>query len=114
MDAGAAAECKRLRWRCRRGMRELDVLLERYLDDVWPGAVATERRAFAALLEWPDPEIAALLFGRRDCNDAAIAAVVAACTQPRRGKGGAGATAGAPAATARGAGPAGDPRLLES
>lgn len=100
MDAGAAAECKRLRWRCRRGMRELDVLLERYLDEVWPGAGAAERRAFAALLEWPDPDIAALCFGRRRSSDPAIAAVVAACTQPRRGEGG--------------AGPAGDPRLLES
>jgi antitoxin CptB len=106
MDAGADAERKRLRWRCRRGMRELDVLLERYLAEVWPGAGEAQRRAFAALLEWPDPELAALCFGRRSTTDPEIAAVVAAWTRLRTGEG--------PGGEASGGGSAGDPRLLES
>ena len=42
-----------LRWRCRRGMRELDVLLERYLRERYPSAPAAEQQAFAALLDLP-------------------------------------------------------------
>jgi antitoxin CptB len=106
MDAGADAERKRLRWRCRRGMRELDVLLERYLAEVWPGAGEAQRRAFAALLDWPDPELAALLFGRRTTTDPEIAAVVAASARLRAGE--------APGGEAAGGGPAGPARLLES
>jgi antitoxin CptB len=54
----------RLRWHCRRGLRELDVLLERFLQERWPAATAEERAGFAALLELPDPELAALCLGR--------------------------------------------------
>ena len=39
------AELRRLRWRCRRGMRELDQLMLRYLDQ---RAVAAEEAAQAA------------------------------------------------------------------
>jgi len=100
MDAGADAERKRLRWRCRRGMRELDVLLERYLAEVWPGAGETQRRAFAALLDWPDPELAELLFGRRQTTDPEIAAVVAAAARLPEGEAPGGGAAGRPAVRA--------------
>ncbi len=46
-----------LRWRCRRGMKELDVLLERYVDTRWPSAPPGERAAFLGLLEAQDPVI---------------------------------------------------------
>jgi antitoxin CptB len=46
-----------LRWRCRRGMKELDVLLERYMDTRWPSAPPGERAAFVGLLEAQDPVI---------------------------------------------------------
>ena len=54
----------RLRWRCRRGRRELDLLLERYLNDRYGQASAAERAAFEALLERSDPELEDLLTGR--------------------------------------------------
>ena len=47
-------ELSRLRWRCRRGMRELDLLLTRYLDRCWPEASDSERRLFLQLLESED------------------------------------------------------------
>ena len=109
MDAGADAERKRLKWRCRRGMRELDVLLGRYLAEVWPAASEAQRRAFAALLEWSDPELAALLFGRRCSSDPGIAAVVAACTERCPGADGASKSTREPAAAPDATGPAGDP-----
>jgi antitoxin CptB len=53
-----------LKWRCRRGMRELDVLLERYLQERYPSAPAGEQQAFAALLEAPDPQLFAYVVQR--------------------------------------------------
>jgi antitoxin CptB len=56
-DAGAPA-AGQLLWRCRRGMKELDVLLERYARAALPGAAREEQARFAALLELPDPQLA--------------------------------------------------------
>jgi antitoxin CptB len=59
---GAPGEAAgRLLWRCRRGMRELDVLLERFARQALPGAPASERWAFERLLELSDPLLAGYL-----------------------------------------------------
>ena len=55
------AEIGRLRWRCRRGMKELDLLLGRWLDRCYAGASAEERLRFKDLLEQPDPLLAGYL-----------------------------------------------------
>jgi antitoxin CptB len=54
----------RLRWRCRRGMKELDILLSRYMDERFYAAPPQEQEAFRRLLESPDPEIYAYCFGQ--------------------------------------------------
>jgi len=54
----------RLRWRCRRGMKELDQLLLNYLQGRFAQADAAERERFAACLELPDPQLASWLLGR--------------------------------------------------
>ena len=54
----------RLRWRCRRGMKELDFLLSRYLDERFRAAAPQEQDAFRRLLESPDPEIYAYCLGQ--------------------------------------------------
>lgn len=46
-----------IRFRMRRGMKELDVLFERYFARRWPEAPPAEQAAFAALLEQEDPSI---------------------------------------------------------
>ena len=51
----------RLQWQCRRGMRELDVLLVAYLDRRYDQAPASEKAAFRALLELPDPQLMSYL-----------------------------------------------------
>ncbi|MCI0434330.1 MAG: succinate dehydrogenase assembly factor 2 [Gemmatimonadetes bacterium] len=66
-----ARELSRLRWRCRRGMRELDELLLRYLEHRLPQATPRERDAFACLLELPDPELFGYLAGHRPRHAAA-------------------------------------------
>ena len=42
----------RLEWRCRRGMKELDLLLVRYLRRRYSSAPSDERLAFAEILEY--------------------------------------------------------------
>lgn len=53
----------RLAWRCRRGMKELDVLLGRFLRERYAAASSADREAFAEFLELPDPQIAGYLLG---------------------------------------------------
>jgi antitoxin CptB len=53
-----------LRWRCRRGMRELDVVLERYLQQRYASAPLAEQQAFESLLDLPDPQLFAYLMRR--------------------------------------------------
>jgi antitoxin CptB len=52
-----------LRWRCRRGMKELDLLLGRYVEQRFDDAPAEERDAFLGLLEVQDPLIYAYCLG---------------------------------------------------
>ena len=47
----------KLEWRCRRGMKELDFLLLRYLREHHPAATSDERAAFEEFLELPDPDL---------------------------------------------------------
>jgi antitoxin CptB len=54
----------RLRWRCRRGIKELDVLLTRYLDERFAHAPHPERLAFERLLQTEDPLIYAYCLGQ--------------------------------------------------
>ena len=72
-----AADLSRLRWRCRRGMRELDVLLARYLERDYSAAAQPERDAFCGLLELPDPDLYGYLFGRTELAAGPLRNVVA-------------------------------------
>jgi len=73
----SAPPAGQLRWRCRRGMRELDVLLERYLQERYPSAPAAEQQAFAALLEVSDPQLFAYVMQREVPADPDWAHVIA-------------------------------------
>ena len=53
----------RLRWQCRRGMLELDELLQSYLDRRYVQADASEQDAFHTLLKLSDQEIFDFFFG---------------------------------------------------
>jgi antitoxin CptB len=56
-------DTRRVLWRCRRGMKELDILLERFAREDFERAPAEQKRAFARLLELPDPDLADYFFG---------------------------------------------------
>ena len=66
----------KLKWQCRRGMRELDDLLIAYANERYDAAGADEKAAFEALLCLPDPEIAAYLLKRQDPEQHQISHVV--------------------------------------
>ena len=53
----------RLRWQCRRGTKELDLLLQRYLDSGYLLADDEEKALFVELLELEDDELVAVLMG---------------------------------------------------
>ncbi len=72
----------RLAWRCRRGMKELDLVLMRYLRERWPAASEQERARFEQLLELPDPLLAAWLTGNAPPPDADTAALLARLREP--------------------------------
>jgi antitoxin CptB len=71
------ADIGRLRWRCRRGMRELDLLLTRYVEEEFPTAAPEQQEAFRRLLEMQDPVIHAYFLGREAPADGVLAAVIA-------------------------------------
>lgn len=52
---------KVLRWQLRRGMKELDVLFERYAKQRYETSNPAERQAFEQLITHEDPEIYAWL-----------------------------------------------------
>ena len=66
------AEARRLLWRCRRGMKELDVLLERFARRELPTASPEERRALDRFLELPDPLLVDYLLGQAIPDDAEL------------------------------------------
>jgi antitoxin CptB len=71
----AEVELRKLQWRCRRGMKELDLLLLRYLREGHPGASSDERAAFAEFLELPDPDLARYLIAGDVPSDSRHAAL---------------------------------------
>ena len=60
---------KQLVWRCRRGVRELDVLLDRYLKTQYLQLDTVQKEAFERLLEVQDPIIMDWLFAKSQPKD---------------------------------------------
>lgn len=70
------SDSARLRWRCRRGMRELDQLLGWWFDVRYPHAADAERNAFCALLDAQDPQLWDWFCGRGAPHDPAQGRIV--------------------------------------
>lgn len=73
----ADADLRRLRWRCRRGMRELDQLMLRYLDRAWAADSEAQRGVFLRLLDCEDDKLWHWFLGHEDPPDGEIASLVA-------------------------------------
>jgi antitoxin CptB len=70
-------ELNRLRWRCRRGMLENDLILARFLEARGAGLSEGEVAALDRLLDLADNELWDLLAGRAEPDDPALAPLVA-------------------------------------
>jgi succinate dehydrogenase flavin-adding protein (antitoxin of CptAB toxin-antitoxin module) len=70
-------ELRRLRWRCRRGLLENDLVLERFLDRQAAKLDGAGLDAFNRLLDLPDPVLWDLVSGRRECDDPQLSDIVA-------------------------------------
>ncbi|MBV6417961.1 MAG: FAD assembly factor SdhE [Steroidobacteraceae bacterium] len=75
-------DVRRLQWRCRRGMKELDLLLGRFVAHGFAAASNEDRAAFIRFLELPDPELAAYLLGGVMPSDPAFARLVRTLRDP--------------------------------
>ena len=70
-------EISMLTWRCRRGMKELDQLMLRYLNVYYPSAPEAQKRAFRSLLtDFEEPHLYSLLCGRLTIDDMDISDVI--------------------------------------
>jgi len=69
-------ELNRLRWRCRRGMLENDLVLTRFLDARGEALTDGELAALDRLLDLSDNELWELLSGRQEPQDAAVKPLV--------------------------------------
>jgi antitoxin CptB len=61
-------EMDRLRWRCRRGLLELDIVLTRFLDGPYAALSPAQRDTFSALLTLADNDLWDLVAGRSDAQ----------------------------------------------
>ncbi|MCW3173377.1 FAD assembly factor SdhE [Shewanella subflava] len=66
----------RVRWACRRGMLELDVLFQPFVEAHYQQLPDHEKQTFIRLLECEDPELFAWFMGHEQCPDVDLAAMV--------------------------------------
>jgi antitoxin CptB len=69
-------ELNRLRWQCRRGLLELDLVLESFLEKHGEQLQGERLDSFLALLAFSDNEILDFVGARSECSDARFKEVV--------------------------------------
>ena len=67
---------QKLAWRCRRGTKELDVLMLKFLNEHYQLAPEEIQQAFKFMLDMQDPELYDLLIGRQESHDQNINKVI--------------------------------------
>ena len=70
------AEIDRVRWHCRRGLLELDVVLTQFLDRHFETLTPLQRAAFDRLLEYPDNDLWDFVTGKQPPPDAETARII--------------------------------------
>ena len=70
------AELKRMLWRCRRGLLELDIMLKPFVANQYANLSEPELFVFEALLDLPDNTLWDMMSGRIEVEDAAQQALL--------------------------------------
>ncbi|MCG7530961.1 succinate dehydrogenase assembly factor 2 [Psychrobium sp. MM17-31] len=66
----------RLRWACRRGMLELDVLFSPFVEEAWDDLNDVDKATFERLLRCDDPDLFAWAMGHQKSDDPALQAMM--------------------------------------
>ncbi|MCO4799757.1 MAG: succinate dehydrogenase assembly factor 2 [Colwelliaceae bacterium] len=66
----------RLKWACRRGMLELDVLFMPFVEEAWEDLSDENKAIFERLLVCQDPELFAWFMGHEECEDKELDSMV--------------------------------------
>jgi len=64
------------RWQCRRGMLELDLLLNNFVDKKVNDLTPQQKKSFELLLSYPDQTLLDLLLGNSVSSDPSISTIV--------------------------------------
>jgi antitoxin CptB len=72
----ATAEYSALKWRCRRGMLELDILLNTYLDKNYSTMSQQQGAVFTEVLDYPDQVLLDLLLGNMQSSDSNVNSLI--------------------------------------
>jgi antitoxin CptB len=71
-----SSQTARLRWQCRRGMLELDAILQPFFEQKFNSLAAEEQQAFERLLSYPDPVLYSWLLGFENTSDPALGKII--------------------------------------
>ncbi|RKF18597.1 succinate dehydrogenase assembly factor 2 family protein [Alginatibacterium sediminis] len=66
----------RLKWACRRGMLELDVLFMPFVDEAYDELSNADKMTFKRLLACDDPDLFSWFMGHKECEDPLLASMV--------------------------------------
>lgn len=69
-------ELSRVKWQCRRGMLELDILLNQFIEKEYEALNKDQSIVFDALLDYPDQVLYDLLLEKMNTSDKAVSELV--------------------------------------
>lgn len=67
---------ERARWRCRRGLLELDIVLQRFMDAYYVKLDEAELRQFEILLDLPDNDLWDMIALKKEAEDMSLQPVL--------------------------------------
>jgi len=68
---------KQLQWRCRRGIKEMDILLENFVSMHYPTLSEADKQAFFAMLDEADPDLWNWIRGKTEPENSSYEPVLA-------------------------------------
>ncbi|CZF83695.1 Antitoxin CptB [Grimontia celer] len=81
-----AEDKARIKWACRRGMLELDVIIMPFFEECFDTLTEEEKHHFVALLECDDPDLFTWLMGHGRSDKPELAAMIDKIVEHNRSK----------------------------
>lgn len=72
----ALKDKRRLKWACRRGMLELDVLFEPFVEQAYDELSEEKKAIFRRLVTCDDPDLFAWFMGHKECPDPELKSMI--------------------------------------